>query len=339
MASDVRRLLDPRRHSFYQHGKAAFFLSFDEQGQVVGRLAVLNNDNYNEYNHEKTAFFYLFECINSAPTACDLFSKAVEWTQQQGLNKIVGPKGFTALDGIGMLVKGFDHRPAFGIPYNLPYYPSLVEAVGFVNAGETVSGYLDSSFRIPPKVNEVARLVKERRGMKVVRLQNRRELKKIIPSLQALYNLAIEETTGNIPLTQDDVKTMASQMLWFANPKLIKIIMKDNQPVGFLLAYPDISAAVQRCHGRLFPFGWIDLLLEIKRTQWININGAGIIEKYRGLGGTALLFSELTKSITESDYKYADLVQIGIENEKMQLELRDMGIDFYKVHRNYEMFL
>ena len=68
----------------------------------------------------------------------------------------------------------------------------------------------------------------------------------------------------------------------------------------------------------------------------MNVNGAGIIEKYRGMGGTALLFSEMQKSIVEGGFEHADIVQIGVGNDKMQRELRDLGIDFYKTHRLYQ---
>jgi hypothetical protein len=146
-------------------------------------------------------------------------------------------------------------------------------------------------------------------------------------------------TTGNTPLSEDDVNAMASQLEWFADPRLIKIVMKGDQPVGFLLAYPDISAALQRTRGKLFPLGWLDMLLELKRTRWANINGAGIADQYRGLGGTALLFSEMHKSVVEGGYQHADIVQIGVENDKMQREMRDLGIDFYKAHRIYERML
>jgi hypothetical protein len=57
------------------------------------------------------------------------------------------------------------------------------------------------------------------------------------------------------------------------------------------------------------------------------------------LGGTAILFSEMQKSITEGRFKYAEIVQIGVENDKMQRELRDLGIDFYKTHRIYQYSL
>jgi hypothetical protein len=339
LETDARRVLDPKKHAFYKHGKAVILMALDDEGAPLGRLAVLNNQNYNDYNHEHTAFFYLFECVNDLRVAKELFQQGFEWARSQKLDKMVGPKGFTTLDGMGLLVKGFEHRPAFGLPYNPPYYPTLLEDSGLIPAGEMLSGFLNANNQFPPKIHDVARLVQEKRGMRIIRFNSRRELKAFIPSLQKMYNDALGETTGNIPLTEEDVKTMASQLLWFADPKLLKIIMKDDLPIGFLLAYPDISAAVQRCQGRLFPFGWIDLLLEIKRTKWVNINGAGIVEKYRGLGGTALLFSELYKSVVDGGYQYADIVQIGVENERMQLELRNLGVDFYKVHKMYQMIL
>ena len=97
---------------------------------------------------------------------------------------------------------------------------------------------------------------------------------------------------------------MAKQLLMFADPRLIKIVMKDDEIVGFLFGYPDPSAAIQRCKGRLFPIGWLDILIELKRTKWINLNGAGLIEKYRGSGGTALLFAEMYKSVRDGHYLY-----------------------------------
>jgi arginase family enzyme len=47
----------------------------------------------------------------------------------------------------------------------------------------------------------------------------------------------------------------------------------------------------------------------------------------------------MQKSILEGGFEHAEIVQIGIENEKMQRELRDLGIDFYKTHRVYQRVL
>jgi hypothetical protein len=339
LAMDSKAIFDLRKNPFYKHSTASFFLAVTDDGAPIGRLAVLNNRNYNSFNHTQIAFFYLFECYQDRHASLELFNAGFEWARKQDLESIIGPKGFSALDGMGLLVKGFERRPAFGIPYNPSYYPELIEAAGFFPTGDIVSGYLGSDIQFPEKINKIAELVQQRRGLHIARFRTRGDLRALVTKLKDLYNGTLEGTSGNVPLTDDEAKAMANQLIWFANPRLIKIIMKDEEPVGFLFAYPDISEAVQRTKGQLFPLGWIELLIEMRRTKWININGAGILEQYRGLGGTAILFSEMFKSVSEGGYKHAEIVQIGVENDKMLRELRELGIDFYKTHRMYQRAL
>ena len=116
-ASDAKRMLDRKKHPFYQHSAAEFFIA-QEADRVVGRIAVLDHRPYNEWNHSSTAFFYLFEVENNREAAQGLFEAAIEWARARGLTQIYGPKGFSVLDGMGLLVKGFEHRPALGISYN-----------------------------------------------------------------------------------------------------------------------------------------------------------------------------------------------------------------------------
>jgi hypothetical protein len=310
----------------------------------VGRLAVLDNSRYNEFNKTKTAFFYLFECKNNTEAASALFEAGFAWACSRGLDLIVGPKGFTPLDGFGLLVKGFEHRPAFGLPYNPAYYADLIEAQGFVREGESVSGYLGTGIQFPPRIHELAERIAKRRGLYILHCNTRRDLSNLVPHLKELYNSSLGGTEATVPLTDEEINSMASQLIWLADPKLVKLVMKvedspsvNDKAVGFLLAYPDVSAALQRTRGKLFPFGWLALLLELRRTQWININGAGLLPEYRGSGGTAILYSEMFKSVMENPhYRHAEVVQIGVENENMQREMENFGIDFYKMHRTYK---
>jgi hypothetical protein len=334
---DERLRLSLKRFPFYKHSLASFFLAYESGTRPIGRLAVLDNHRYNEYNKTKTAFFYLFECENDPEAASALFNAGFEWARSRGLENITGPKGFTPLDGFGLLVKGFEHRPAFGLPYNPAYYVDLIESRGFVKAGESVSGYLGTSIQFPPRIHQLAERLAQRRGLRIARCNTRADLRALVPHLKELYNNSLEGTTGNTPLTDEEINSMANQLIWLADPKLIKMVMKDEKIVGFCFAYPDISAALQKSRGRLFPFGWLTLLRELRRTDWININGAGLLPEYRGSGGTAILYSEMFKSVSENPrYKHAEVVQIGVENENMQREMENFGVDFYKMHRTYK---
>lgn len=336
---EVEAKISRKKNPFFKHSEGIFLLAYDSAQNALGRVAVLDNARYNEFNHEKTAFFTLFESVDNPEISKSLFQAGFDWARKRGLTEIIGPKGFNALDGLGLLIKGFEHRPAFGIPYNPPYYPHLIEESGFIKSEDIVSGYMNAKTIFPPEIHDISRKVQEKRGLRVERFKRKADLLKLLPKLRDLYNASLEGTRGNVPLTDEEVQTMANQLLLFADPRFIKILFKGEQPVGYLFAYPDISAAVQRQSGRIFPFGWFDFLGEMKRTDWININGAGIVADYRGMGGTAVLFSEMQKSVIEGGFKHVDIVQVGVDNDRMQNDLKRLGIEFYKTHRMYKRSL
>ncbi len=335
---DMRKIFNRKHHAFYQHGKAQFLLAMEDD-HPIGRLVMLVNRHPEHDKDQKLANFYLFEVKNDINVAHQLLDKGVAWAQNQGAKKIFGSKGMTPLDGLGLLVKGFEHRPAFGMPYNPDYYPAFLLDYGFSVESEIVSGHIDpDTFKLPEKVIHATNLVMKRKGLRILAMHSHNDLKRAISYLGKMYNAALVGTEGNIPLSETDMNTITQGLLWIAQPELIKIILKDDCPVGFLLAYPDISQALQATKGRILPFGWIRLLWEKYHTAWLNINGIGIIDEYRGIAGTALLFSELHKSvITLKQFKHVEVVQIGNENERMLRELRNMGIDFYKTHAMFEL--
>jgi hypothetical protein len=339
LAQDARRQIDKSKNPYFKHSDAALLLAYNDEGDPVGRLAVLDNRNYNEFHQAKTAFFFLFECIEDKEVANAIFERGFDWARARGLTYIMGPKGFTAMDSQGLLVEGFEHRPAFGVPYNLPYYPDLIEAAGFERQRDLLSGFLDRSIQFPERVHKVAEKVAKRRGLEVTNFTSRRQLREIVPKVKELYNNTLATMPGNSPLTDEEAQSIANQILWFADPTFIKIVMKNEQPVGFVFSYPDISAAVQRTKGRLLPFGWIDLLLELRKTKWITLNGGGIVEEHQGLGGITLLFSQLAKDLIASRFDYGDMVQIRSDNVKMLREVEKIGMTFYKRHRLYEFDL
>jgi hypothetical protein len=336
MTGDERLRLDTKRYPFYRHSTAAFFLAY-QNDLPVGRLAVLDNRQYNDHNQSKDAFFYMFECEPDPQAVRALFNSAFTWARERRLNRMLGPKGFTALDGLGLLVKGFERRPALGLPYNPAYYVELIEDLGFTRTSDIASGYFGANIQFPQRIHDLAARIRERRGLHIARFRTRGELRRMLDPLKDLYNGALVGTNGGTPITDEEIQSLAGQILWFADPKLIKIVMKNERPVCFMLAYPDISEALHKTQGRLFPFGWVTILHALRTTDWININGAGIIEEYRGLGGTAILYSEMFKSVVENPrYQHVEVVQIGLENEAMQREMANFGVNFYKMHRMYQ---
>ena len=325
-----------RKHPFYEHSSADFFLA-TRDGEDIGRLAVLENIHYNAYHHTKRAQFYFLECIDDREVADALFSRAFEWARKRGLDDIVGPKGFGALDGYGMLVEGFEHRQMFTMMnYNHAYLPNLVETLGFEKEVDFVSCYLNAdSFNLPERVHSIADRVQKRGTLRVERFQTKGDLKAWAARIGKAYNHAFVNNWEYVPLTDKEIQFVLKNILTIADPKLIKIISHDNEAVGFLLGFRDISAALQRSKGRLLPFGLIDIMLEMRRTKWVAMNGAGILPEFQGRGGNALLYSAMEKTVKDFGFTDADLTQVAETAVDMRSDLINLGGKAYKNHRVY----
>ncbi len=331
---DTRLMLDRKRYPFYQHSDADFFLA-ERAGKLVGRIAVLANRHYNQHWGSHTAFFYLFDAFDDVEAAGALFGQIEGWARDRGLNKIVGAKGFLQGDGIGVLVEGFEHHPAVGIPYNHAYYGRLIETAGYVGQRDFLSAYLPGNTVLPERLHDIAEKMMARRGFSIRTFSSKRELQAWIPRIVQTYNETFLANWEFNPVTEAEAKVIGDRLLQIANPKLIKLVMKGDAIAGFLFGFPDISEGIRRANGRIWPFGWIHLLRDMKRTQWINLNGAGILAPYRGLGVNAILYVEMEKTMHSGGFLHADLVQM--EEHVLTVEdTKTMGGRIYKKHRIYE---
>jgi hypothetical protein len=220
--------------------------------------------------------------------------------------------------------------------YNYPYYPRLVGAAGFRKEVDFVSCYLDSAkFHLPERVRAIAERARQRSNLVVRTFGSGRELQQWGKRVGQAYNAAFVRNWEFYPLTERELDFMIGTVIAVANPRLMKIITHDEQVVGFLFAFPDLSAALQRARGHLLPFAIFDLLLEMRRTHWVAINGAGILPEYQGRGGNALLYLEIEKSVRDSDFQHADLTQVAETAVQMRHDLENLGGRPYKNHRVY----
>jgi hypothetical protein len=76
-------------------------------------------------------------------------------------------------------------------------------------------------------------------------------------------------------------------------------------------------------------------LIEMRRTTWVALNGAGILPAFQGRGGNALLYCEIERTIRESGYSEADLPQVADTAVQMRRDLAELGARPYKTHRIY----
>jgi len=334
--SDIKLMLNRQKHPFFEHSDGDFFLALRGK-EVVGRLAILENRPFNQYHGTKKAQFYLFDVINDLEVAKALFARAEEWCKERGLTEIVGPKGLSPFDGYGILVEGFEHRQMMTMMnYNFDYYPRLMEAMGFEKEVDFVSCHLTrENFTIPDKIREVARRVRERGKFKVVNFKSKKELKAWAPKIGEAYNKTFVNNWEYYPLTQNEIKFVLDNLLVVAVPELIKIITYNDDVVGFMFGFPDVSAALQRQGGRITPWGLVDIFLELNRTRFISLNGVGVLPEFHGRGGNTLLYDEMARVLQDSRFTEGELTQMAETAVQIRKDMITAGGVPWKNHRVY----
>jgi hypothetical protein len=334
--TDVKTMLDKKKHPFYEHSDADWFM-VRRDGNVVARGGAIENRAFNKYHGTTQAAFYLFETENDPEAVQILFEQIYDWARKRGLNKLVGPKGFGPFDGYGMQVLGFEHHQMMTMMnYNFPYYNDLMTSMGFDKEVDFVSCYMyKDNFKLGPKIDKVYEIVMKRGKFKVKNFKNKRELVSWADRIGEAYNNTFVNNWEYFPFTQNEIKFVVDQLVQIAVPELYKIITYEDKVVGFLLGFPDISKALQRGGGNINPVSVADMLISLKTTKWISLNGVGILPEYQGSGGNVILYEEMKNLLIDYKYEHAELTQMAESATQVRRDIITVGAVPYKNHRVY----
>ena len=105
---------------------------------------------------------------------------------------------------------------------------------------------------------------------------------------------------------------------------------------GFVMASPDLSAAMQRANSKVNPLILRNLTKEKQKTTKYLINGLGILPQYQKNGGIAILFNEMAKTLRQHNVSKAEMTQIAETTDLMLSNIEKMGARIYKTHRVYQ---
>jgi hypothetical protein len=92
-----------------------------------------------------------------------------------------------------------------------------------------------------------------------------------------------------------------------------------------------------RNKGKLGPIEMIRLLLELKKTDWMDFDGIGILPEAQGFGGNAILYKVVSEVVLRNThFKHIELTQVAETAKQMRQDLANLGSKFYKNHRVYK---
>ena len=293
---DEVNCFDPNKNPALEVCDHQLWMAYSD-GKPVGRIAGIINRKANEHWSVKKVRFGWFDFIDDLEVSKALLDTVAAWGKERGMNELNGPVGFTDFDHEGLLLEGYEYRAPMASLYNYPYYVKHVDAYGLTKEADWIEMQINPGTECPERINRVAEIVKQRSHVHVVKVKNVRELNRryglqymdvIDTAYQQLYNFQ--------PMTQRQKEYYRDMYLPLLNFDFVTIIENDEKElVGVALGMPDLSVALRKCGGHLFPFGWYHILkaLKSKHLDGFNFLLIAIRPDYQNKGVDTLFYQDM----------------------------------------------
>jgi len=338
--TDEWKFFDKAKNKAFSYCDTILLLAFRD-GRCVGRVIGIVNRRYNEHRNEKTARFGFLETTEDQEVVHALLGRIEEWARGLGMNRVVGPYGFSDQDPEGFIVEGFDHRATIATYYNFEWMPKLVENEGYVKDVDYFVYKIDVPKEMPEFYNKIYERARKKGGVEVLEFESKKEIKPWIRKVLSLMNECYMQNNiyGYAPLEEKEMDDLANRYLPVLNPHFIKVVLKEGEVAAFIIGMPDMGAGIQKARGRLFPFGFIHILRSAKTTKQLDLLLGAVKDKYRGLGLDVMMGVKMLESARKAGYEFLDTHHEMETNVKVRGEMERMGGQIYKKFRVFQKAL
>ncbi len=336
---DMLATFSAEKNPAFEFCEADYFLAYRE-GRIVGRVAAIINHRANETWHKKAVRFGWIDFEDDITISRALIETVKEWGRKHGMTELEGPLGFTDMDAEGMLIEGFEELSTIATIYNHPYYPRHMEQLGLEKACDWVERKIYIPDAIPEKHQRISRIVAEKYGLHVRKLKSRREAfqNNTAHRIFELINEAYAPLFGYSKMTERQIDGYVKQYIPILDLRMVTLVEdSEGNIVAVGISMPSMSRALQKAHGRLFPFGWWHLLkaLKWKRDEMLDLLLIGVHPDYQSKGVNALIFADLIPVYQQMKFRYAESNPELEVNENVQKQWQYFDVQQHKRRRCY----
>lgn len=347
---DMLDTFNRKKNAAFEFCEADLFLAYRDK-EIVGRVVAIINHKANKTWGTKNVRFGWIDFIDDIEVLKALMDTVEQWGRERGMNKIVGPLGFTDMDPEGMLTDGFDQLSTMSTSYNYPYYPKLIEQLGF----EKEVDWVERKVMVPTadaqadaaKYIRVAELSSKRYNLHMRRFKSHKEILEAangqyVQKIFDVINRSYANLYGYSQMNERQIKQYADTYLPFLDTRLLAVVEdENNEPIAVGICIGSLSYALQKAHGKLFPFGWWHLAkaVYIKPAPVLDMLLIGVLPEWQNKGVNALLFAEIIPVAQKMGFVWAEThVQLE-DNEKSQVQWAHLDCTIHKRRRCYQKSL
>ena len=345
---DMLETFDRKKNAAFEFCEGDLFLAYRDD-KIVGRIVAIINHKANKKWQTRNVRFGWIDFIDDEEVSRALIEAVEQWGRERGMNKIVGPLGFTDMDPEGMLIDGFDQLSTMSTTYNYPYYPIHMEHLGFKKEVDWVERKVmvptaDEHQADMQKYFRVAELSMKRYNLHMRRFKSHKEVLaadggQYIKKIFDVVNRSYADLYGYSEMNERQIMQYAKTYLPFLDMRLLAIVEDEhNEPIAVGITMGSLSYALQKAHGKLFPFGWWHLAKAIyfKPAPVLDMLLIGVLPEWQNKGVNAPLFTQIIEVAQKMGFVWAE-THVQLENnEKSQGQWAHLDATIHKRRRCWQ---
>ncbi len=330
---DINEVFDKNKNKAFRFGEITRWVLKDNEGTLIGRIAVFVNKKYkNKGDEVPIGGIGFFECINDQAAADLLLDNAKHWLITKGMEAMDGPINFGERDRWwGMITEGY-FEPLYCMNYNPPYYVSLFEEYGFKVFYNQVCFGLDAQKKLAQKVLDRHRQLASNPeiGFSTIKKNN---LEKYASDFVEVYNKAWAGHGGLKQLTKEQVMIMFKKMKPVMDENVVYFAYHKGTAISMFINLPDINQYFKHLNGK---FGLLQKLEFVWRQKFRKTKKFvgmvfGTVPEWQGKGIDAYIIGECARivQVDPPQYTQYEMQWIGDFNIKMINVAESLG-DTYR---------
>lgn len=284
----------------FEFCKAKYWIALRD-GVIVGRIAGIINDKYNEKHNIKYARFGWLDFIDDLEVLMLLLQTVEKWAINENMEKIHGPLGFSSFDPSGILTEGFNEMPTSFAHYNFPYYSKLIEKFGYQKDVDWIEYNVKVPKSTPEKFMKGAELIKKRYKLRSAKLKKKKDILKYSDDLFRLLNAEYKDIYAFSELTKRQIEELKKQFISILRPEYVSIILDTTgKVIAFGITIPSIAKAQQKSKGKLFPFGFIRIMYALRKNDTVDTLLIAVQKNYQNKGVSGIIFNDISSAFVKN---------------------------------------
>lgn len=308
----VSRYYDP----LFERVEAQPFLAV-RNGHVLGRIAASENQALAD---RETGFFGYFESLQDTVVAGKLLEAAAGWLSSRGKSKMIGPVDLSPHERLGLLVEGFGgyHNP--GMPYNPPYYTSLLTQNGLETEMNLNAYHYDLRKPVPERLARVAARAHRLKGIRIREI-NFNALNREGEIFSLIHNGSMNQIWGYADLSPAEGAAIWKKLSSFYDPRLILFAEVNGEPAGLCLSLCPVRRTVFK-----------------NQASDLNVRLAilAVLPQYRFKGIEAALIIKCTRRARDRGIAAMELSLVAENNSMMNTIIKNL--DGVRKSRSYIVY-